>query len=100
MEGILFPPNKKEPHLSRGIWPPHIKHPEINATPYAGINQVRFKGYLLSLIGTPGYIELYDSIYPDSLTKSREKQRFLLDKTGHFYLLTTNIGGKVKQPSP
>ena len=39
-----------------------------SATPYAGITQVRFEGYTLSLYGTPriGY-SVVDSTYPKEL---------------------------------
>jgi hypothetical protein len=40
----------------------------VSATPYAGITQVRFEGYTLSLYGTPriGY-SIVRSAYPKGL---------------------------------
>lgn len=41
----------------------------VSATPYAGITQVRFEGYTLSLYGTPriGY-SIVDADYSKGLT--------------------------------
>ena len=46
-------PKNRKPYPD-GIWPqnPFMEN-TTTAIPYAGITQVRFKGYLLSLIGTP-----------------------------------------------
>ena len=52
-----------------GIWPRNPCTENTNtAIPYAGITQVRFKGYLLSLIGTPcAYASFsYSKAYPKS----------------------------------
>jgi len=48
-------------------------HAIASATPYAGITQVRFKGYTLSLYGTPriGY-SLVHSTYPSRRVESRK----------------------------
>jgi hypothetical protein len=66
-------PNKKEPYLlTTGYGPSEYRTSgnRSDGTPYAGMIQFRFKGYLLSLRGTPGCIELFVSVYPDPFTKS------------------------------
>jgi hypothetical protein len=49
-----------------------------SATPYAGITQVRFEGYHLSLYGTPGsaiqlYFEFTSGEKPNQAIKTQEK---------------------------